>query len=148
MKHNKKLFDNIAEEVAKSPRLQMNYDLVTLRTRVDSECSIDTKPNAIKLAWIAEVRRKKTIVSVLLPGTTENILRHNDTNEVVFCVYGSVIEHFFDEKSNLTENTFWRREATYMGFISKKKRFQTKSPNDKTTVVITTQICKYFQSKV
>ena len=77
---NKELFNKIAEEAAKSPRLRKNFDLRD-----------------------SEDENSQRMLNVLLPGTKTPIHRHQDTSEVVVCIYGSAIEHFYDSDGNETE---------------------------------------------
>lgn len=77
---SKELFESIAEEAARSPRLRMHYDLR------DSENEDGQR-----------------MLNVLLPGTKSAIHRHSNTSEVVVCIYGSAIERFYDELGNETE---------------------------------------------
>lgn len=77
---NKELFEKIAEEAARSPRLRKNFDL---RDSEDED--------------------SQRMLNVLLPGTKTPIHRHTDTSEVVVCIYGSAIERFYDVDGNETE---------------------------------------------
>ena len=80
MKLDKKLFEEIAEQAAASPRLRMHYDL---RDSADEN--------------------GQRMLNVLLPGTKSAIHRHSNTSEVVICIYGSCIERFYDDKGQETD---------------------------------------------
>ena len=80
MKLDKKLFAEIADQAAASPRLRMHYDL---RDSADEN--------------------GQRMMNVLLPGTKSAIHRHTNTSEVVICIQGSCIERLYDEKGNETE---------------------------------------------
>ncbi len=77
---NKDLFEQIAKEAAKSPRLRKAFDLRD-----------------------SEDENTQRMLNVLMPGTKTAIHRHQDTSETVLCIYGSAIERFYDADGNETE---------------------------------------------
>lgn len=109
---NKDLFNKIAEEAAKSPRLRKNYDLRD-----------------------SEVENGQRMLNVLLPGTKTPIHRHKDTSEVVVCIYGSAIERLYDATG--TEIDCIRMEAgsDTPGVVVEKGRFHSLEATDKLGVV-------------
>lgn len=78
---NEELFKKIASRAANSPRLRMNFDLRD-----------------------SEEENTQRMLNVLLPGSKTQIHRHQDTSEVVICIYGSVIERIYDENGREIEN--------------------------------------------
>ncbi|MBQ0014900.1 MAG: WbuC family cupin fold metalloprotein [Oscillospiraceae bacterium] len=79
MKIDKKLFDEVANLAAKSPRLRMNYDL-----RND------------------ENEQSQRMLNVLLPGTMSPIHKHTETSETVVCLEGTCIERYYDNEGRET----------------------------------------------
>ena len=77
---NKDLFEQIAKEAAKSPRLRKAFDLRD-----------------------SEDENTQRMLNVLMPGTKTAIHRHQDTSETILCIYGSAIERFYDADGNETE---------------------------------------------
>ena len=78
---NKELFDKLATTAILSPRLRTHYDLRD-----------------------SEDENSQRMLNVLLPGSKTPIHRHQDTSEVVLCIYGSVIERFYDVEGNEIES--------------------------------------------
>lgn len=99
---NKELFDKLAADAAKSPRLLMNYDL---RDSADENGQL--------------------MLNCILFGTKEQIHCHCDTNEVLFCVYGSLVERFYDEQGNLTEEVTLTAGGDVSGVLIEKGWYHT-----------------------
>ena len=74
------LLDTLSAQAKASPRLRMNYDLR------DSEND-----------------NSQRMLNALGPGTVMPIHRHRNTSETVVIVRGSLIERFYDEEGNVTE---------------------------------------------
>ena len=74
------LLDILSSRAKASPRLRMNYDLR------DSEND-----------------NSQRMLNALEPGTVMPIHRHRKTSETVVIVRGSIIERFYDEDGNVTE---------------------------------------------
>lgn len=109
---NKKLFDKIAAEAAKSPRLRMNFDLR------------DSKDE-----------NSQRMLNVLLPGTKTPIHRHQETSEVVVCIYGSAIERFYDGEGNQTESIIMVAGSDTPGVVVEKGRFHSLEATNELGVV-------------
>ena len=80
MKIDRKLFDEVAQKAAQSPRLRMNFDLRN-----------------------SEEELSQRMLNVLLPGTKSLIHRHRDTAETVVCLEGTCIERYYDSAGNVTD---------------------------------------------
>ena len=118
---NKELFYKIAEEAAKSPRLRKNYDLRD-----------------------SEDENGQRMLNVLLPGTKTPIHRHQDTSEVVVCIYGSAIERFYDSEGNETEVVRLAAGSEIPGVVVEIGRFHSLEATDEMGVVCGMKAGKYF----
>lgn len=74
------LLDTLSSQAKASPRLRMNYDLRN-----------------------SEKDNSQRMLNALEPGTVMPIHRHRNTSETVVIVRGSLIERFYDEEGNVTE---------------------------------------------
>lgn len=74
------LLDTLSSQAKASPRLRMNYDL--RNTPEDNS---------------------QRMLNALEPGTVMPVHRHRNTSETVVIVRGSLIERFYDEEGNITE---------------------------------------------
>ena len=74
------LLSTLSSQAKASPRLRQNYDLRT--TPEDNS---------------------QRMLNALEPGTVMPIHRHRKTSETVVIVRGSLIERFYDEDGNITE---------------------------------------------
>lgn len=115
------LFDKIAEEAVKSPRLRKNYDLRD-----------------------SEDENGQRILNVLLPGTKTPIHRHQDTSEVVVCIYGSAIERFYDADGKETEVVHMKAGSDIPGVVVEKGRFHSLEATEEMGVVCGMKAGKYF----
>ena len=118
---NKELFYKIAEEAAKSPRLRKNYDLRD-----------------------SEDENGQRMLNVLLPGTKTPIHRHQDTSEVVVCIYGSAIERFYDSEGNETEVVRLAAGSESPGVVVEIGRFHSLEATDEMGVVCGMKAGKYL----
>lgn len=109
---NKELFNKIAEEAANSPRLRKNFDLRD-----------------------SEDENSQRMLNVLLPGTKTPIHRHQDTSEVVVCIYGSAIERFYDADGNETEVIRVEAGGETPGVVVEIGRFHSLEATDEMGVV-------------
>lgn len=109
---NKELFQKIAEEAAKSPRLRKNFDL---RDSEDED--------------------SQRMLNVLLPGTKTPIHRHQDTSEVVVCIYGSAIERFYDAEGRETEVVKMETGSDIPGVVVEIGRYHSLEATDSLGVV-------------
>lgn len=115
------LFDKIAEEAVKSPRLRKNYDLRD-----------------------SEDENGQRMLNVLLPGTKTPIHRHQDTSEVVVCIYGSAIERFYDADGKETEVVHMKAGSDIPGVVVEKGRFHSLEATEEMGVVCGMKAGKYF----
>lgn len=118
---DKELFDKIAEEAVKSPRLRKNYDLRD-----------------------SEDENGQRMLNVLLPGTKTPIHRHQDTSEVVVCIYGSAIERFYDADGKETEVVHMKAGSDIPGVVLEKGRFHSLEATEEMGVVCGMKAGKYF----
>ena len=109
---DKKLFEEIAAQASLSPRLRMNFDL---RDSEDEGC--------------------QRMLNVLLPGTKTPIHRHQDTSEVVLCIYGSAIERIYDDEGNVIENVTMIAGGNTSGVVVEKGRFHSLEATNEMGVV-------------
>lgn len=121
---DKELFYKIAEEAAKSPRLRKNYDLRD-----------------------SEGENGQRMLNVLLPGTKTPIHRHKETREVVVCIYGSAIEHFYDNEGNETEVVRLAAGSDIPGVVVEKGRFHSLEATDEMGVVCGVKAGHYDEIK-
>lgn len=77
---DKQILDTLSSQAKASPRLRQAYDL--RNTPEDNS---------------------QRMLNALEPGTVMPIHRHRNTSETVVIVRGSLIERFYDEKGNITE---------------------------------------------
>ena len=117
---DKELFYKIAEEAAKSPRLRNNYDLRD-----------------------SEDENGQRMLNVLLPGTKTPIHRHQDTSEVVVCIYGSAIERFYDADGIETEVVHMEAGSDTPGVVIEIGRFHSLEATDEMGVVCGVKAGKY-----
>lgn len=121
---NKELFYKIAEEAAMSPRLRKNYDLRD-----------------------SEDENGQRMLNVLLPGTKTSIHRHQDTSEVVVCIYGSAIERFYDADGNETEVVKMAAGSDSPGVVVEKGRFHSLEAAEELGVVCSAKAGHYERMK-
>ena len=75
------LLDTLSSQAKNNPRLRQNYDLRN-----------------------SENDNSQRMLNALEPGTVMPIHRHRKSSETVVIVRGSLIERFYDEKGNITED--------------------------------------------
>ena len=121
---NKELFIKIAEEAINSPRLRKNFDL---RDSEDENC--------------------QRMLNVLLPGTKTPIHRHQDTSEVVVCIYGSAIERFYDADGKETEVVHMKAGSDTPGVVVDIGRFHSLEASDEMGVVCGVKAGHYDEIK-
>ena len=109
---DKKLFDEIAAKASNSPRLRMNYDL---RDSENEGC--------------------QRMLNVLLPDTKTPIHRHQNTSEVVLCIYGSAIERIYDDEGNVIEEVTMIAGGNTSGVVVEKGRFHSLEATNEMGVV-------------
>ena len=74
------LLDTLSSQAKANPRLRQNYDLRN-----------------------SENDNSQRMLNALEPGTVMPIHRHRNSSETVVIVRGSLIERFYDEERNVTE---------------------------------------------
>lgn len=77
---NKKLMDDLSAQAKANPRLRQSYDL---RTTPDD--------------------KSQRMLNALEPGTIMPIHRHRNTSETMVMVRGKLIERFYDDNGNITD---------------------------------------------
>ena len=77
---DKKLLDDLSAKAKANPRLRQSYDL---RTTPDDN--------------------SQRMLNALEPGTIMPIHRHRNTSETMVMVRGKLIERFYDENGNITD---------------------------------------------
>lgn len=122
MKLDRELFERIAIQADKSPRLRMHYDLR------DSENEDGQR-----------------MLNVLLPGSKSAIHRHSDTSEVVVCIYGSVIERFYDEEGKETEVVVMKAGSNISGVCIKQGRYHSLEATDEMGVIFEAKAHRFEQ---
>lgn len=120
MKLDKKLFEEIAEQAAASPRLRMHYDL---RDSADEN--------------------GQRMLNVLLPGTKSAIHRHSNTNEVVICIYGSCIERFYDDKGQETDCFALTAGSDFPDLVIPMGVYHSLEATDAMSVIVEAKAGKY-----
>ena len=117
---NKELFQKIAEEAAKSPRLRKNFDL---RDSEDED--------------------SQRMLNVLLPGTKTCVHRHKDTSEIVVCIFGSAVERFYDEDGNETEVVKMVAGSEMPGVVVEIGRYHSLEATDEIGVICSAKAGMY-----
>ncbi len=79
------LLDQLSQQAKESPILRRNMDL-----------------------RYSEADQSQRMLNALEPGTQIPIHRHQNTNETIFLLRGSIKELFFDEEGHLTEEILLR----------------------------------------
>ena len=77
---DKKLLDDLSAQAKANPRLRQSYDL---RTTPDD--------------------KSQRMLNALEPGTILPIHRHRNTSETMVMVRGKLIERFYDDNGNITD---------------------------------------------
>lgn len=86
---DKQLLDDLSAQAKVNPRLRMNKDMRTEATEACPEpCRRD---------------QSQRMLNALEPGTVLPIHRHTKSTETVIIIRGRLIEKFYDEQGNLTE---------------------------------------------
>lgn len=120
MKLDKKLFAEIADQAAASPRLRMHYDL---RDSADEN--------------------GQRMMNVLLPGTKSAIHRHTNTSEVVICIQGSCIERLYDDNGNETECITLTAGGEVPGLVIPTAVYHSLEATDAMSVIVEAKAGKY-----
>lgn len=120
MKLDSSLFNSIAEKASDNSRLRMHYDL---RDK--------------------EQENGQRMINVLLKGTTENIHRHLDTNEVVVCLQGRLLEQFYDDQGNVTEEVTISAGGDVPAILIEQHRWHSVTPLTDMAVVMTSKAGRF-----
>ena len=90
MKIDKAFLDNLTSQAKENPRLRQSFDL-----RTTSEDNSQRMLNALE------------------PGTVMPIHRHRTTTETMVMVRGKLIERFYDDAGNLTDEFIMEPSGEY-----------------------------------
>ena len=90
MKINKTFLDNLTVQAKANPRLRQSFDL-----RTTSEDNSQRMLNALE------------------PGTVMPIHRHRTTSETMVMIRGKLIERFYDDDGNLTDEFIMEPSGEY-----------------------------------
>lgn len=85
MKIDNQLLDNLSAQAKANPRLRQSYDL---RTEASDPSHRDSS---------------QRMLNALEPGTIMPIHRHRYTSETMVIVRGKLIERFYDDNGNITD---------------------------------------------
>lgn len=86
---DKKLMDDLSAQAKANPRLRQSYDL---RTEATEACPEPGRRD-----------NSQRMLNALEPGTIMPIHRHRNSSETMVMVRGKLIERFYDDEGNLTE---------------------------------------------
>ena len=86
---DQKLLDDLSAQAKANPRLRQSYDLCTEATEACPEpCRRDNS---------------QRMLNALEPGTIMPIHRHRNSSETMVMVRGKLIERFYDDDGNITD---------------------------------------------
>lgn len=86
---NKKLMDDLSAQAKANPRLRQSYDL---RTEATEACPEPGRRD-----------NSQRMLNALEPGTIMPIHRHRNSSETMVMVRGKLIERFYDDDGNITD---------------------------------------------
>lgn len=86
---DQKLLDDLSAQAKANPRLRQSYDL---RTEATEACPEPGRRD-----------NSQRMLNALEPGTIMPIHRHRNSSETMVMVRGKLIERFYDDEGNLTE---------------------------------------------
>lgn len=89
MKIDNQLLDTLSAQAKANPRLRQSYDL---RTEAIEACPEPSRRD-----------NSQRMLNALEPGTIMPIHRHRNTSETMVMIRGKLIERFYDDSGNLTE---------------------------------------------
>lgn len=124
MQLNKILFERIAKEAALSPRLRKAFDLRD-----------------------SENENSQRMLNVLQPGTKTPIHRHQNSSEIVICIYGSAIERFYDQYGNEVETVKMAAGSDTPGVVVEIGRYHSLEATDQLGVVFSAKAGSYEKIK-
>lgn len=116
MKIDKNLLDILSSQAKANPRLRQNYDLRN-----------------------SENDNSQRMLNALEPGTIMPIHRHRNSSETVVIIRGSLIERFYDDKGNITEEVLMRSGGDIHAIQIEKGRWHSMECLESGTV--------FFESK-
>ena len=109
---DQKLLDDISAQAKTNPRLRQSYDLRT--TPEDNS---------------------QRMLNALEPGTIMPIHRHRNTSETMVVVRGKLIERFYDDNGNITEEFIMESYGQYPMVQIEAGRWHSLEVLEKGTVV-------------
>ena len=89
MKISNQLLDTLSAQAKSIPRLRQSYDF---RTEATEACPEPGRRD-----------NSQRMLNALEPGTIMPIYRHRNTSETMVMVRGKLIECFYDDKGNVTD---------------------------------------------
>ncbi len=113
---NRDLFDRISKEAANTEKLRKNYDLRD-----------------------SENENGQRMLNILNPGSKTPIHRHQSTNEVVVCIFGSVTENVYDVQGNLINSFKLTAGSNLPGIIIERNTYHSLEATNETGVVLSTK---------
>lgn len=116
------LFEKLAEEAAKNPRLRKHLDLRD-----------------------SEEENGQRMLNVLQPGSIVAAHRHLDTTEVVVCIHGTAIERYYDENGNETDVFMLKAGGECPGLLIPAGQYHSLETNGEMTVIIEAKAGRYDQ---
>lgn len=91
---DQKLLDILSAQAKANPRLRQSYDLRTEASNLS---------NSSNLSNPSHRDTSQRMLNALEPGTIMPIHRHRNTSETMVIVKGKLIERFYDDNGNITE---------------------------------------------
>ena len=124
MELNKNLFEKLANDAAKLPRMRINFDL---RDSSEEQC--------------------QRMLNILLPGTFVAPHKHEDTSEVVVCIYGTVIERLYDNEGREVQKIEMQAGGKVPGVWIEKGMLHSLEAKDSMSVVFSCKAGMYDVNK-
>lgn len=124
MKLDKVLFEKLGTEAAISPRLRKNFDLRD-----------------------SENENGQRMLNALQPGAFVPVHRHLDTGEVCICIYGSVIERYYDEQGEEIASFTLTAGGECPGVLIPPGQFHSLETNGQMAVIIEAKAGRYDQCR-
>ena len=125
---DKQLLDKLSTQAKANPRLRQAYDL---RNPSTSSGQVQSEDNSQRM------------LNALEPGTVMPIHRHRKSSETVVIVRGSLIERFYDEEGNVTEEVLMIPEGENPVVQVEKGRWHSLECLEPNTVLFESKDGKY-----
>lgn len=101
---DQKLLDDLSAQAKANPRLRQSYDLRT------EASNLSNSPNHLNPSHRDSSQR---MLNALEPGTLMPIHRHRSTSETMVMVRGKLIERFYDDNGNITDEFVMEPRGQY-----------------------------------